>query len=215
MINNNNLINNIWHNNPAFSQLLGLCPLLAVSNTLLNSFFLGLATLIVLILSNGIIASVRHIIPTNLRMPFFVLIIASLVTTLQMLLQAYAFSLQESLGLFLALITTNCVILARVEACAYKNNIIIAIQDGFLQGLGFLLAIILLGAIRELLGTGNLANINIIPNFSGILLAILPPGAFIITGLLLAAKNYCQQKYKSPPLKKGVEGISLFQQQNE
>lgn len=174
-------IDGLWKNNPGLVQLLGLCPLLAVSNTLANALGLGLATLFVLVCSNSLIAIVGRFVPNHLRLPIFVLIIASLVTLVQMLFAAYYFTLYESLGIFLALITTNCVILGRAEAYASKNPLRFAIADGLLQGTGFLLVLVALGGLRELIG-------------QGFLFALLPPGAFILLGFLIALHNYCKEQ---------------------
>jgi electron transport complex protein RnfE len=196
-------IDGLWKNNPGLIQLLGLCPLLAVSNTLINALGLGLATLFVLLCSNSAIALIGRFIPAYLRLPIFVLIIASLVTMVQMLLAAYRFSLYESLGIFLALITTNCVILGRAEAYAAKNPVRFAIVDGLMQGLGFLLVLLLLGSLRELIGQGSLLHdaqalfgptasnwaVYFSKDQSGFLLALFPPGAFILLGCLVALHN--------------------------
>lgn len=155
-------------------QLLGLCPLLAVSTTLVNAFTLGLATLFVLLCSNGLIASLARFIPTHLRLPIFVLIIAGFVTLAQLFLSAYYFDLYESLGIFLALITTNCLIMGRAEAYASKNTIGNAVFDALTTGLSFMFLLCLLGGLRQLIG-------------QQFLLALLPPGAFILLGLILAA----------------------------
>lgn len=201
------LKNNLWHNNPAIVQLLGLCPLLAVSNNLVNALTLGIATIIVLVLSNLIISSIKNYLDKSIRIPYFMLIIASIVTIIILFMQAYNYSLYKTLGVYLALITTNCVILARIEAFAYKNNIIKSTIDGLFTGLGFSLVLILLGAIREIIGQGTLfsncnllfgdiainwtININNYFNFNNsFILAILPPGAFLLLGFIIALKNY-------------------------
>lgn len=176
------LIDGIWKNNPGFVQLLGLCPLLAVSTSVATSLTLGLATIFVLICSNTLIACVSPFILPHLRMPGFVLLIASFVTIVQQFLSAYHYDLYQSLGIFLALITTNCVIMGRAESFAYKNPPLLSALDGLYQGIGFTIALLLLGATRELLGHG------------GFLLALLPPGAFILMGLFIAAKNWIQSR---------------------
>ncbi len=205
-------IDGLWKNNPAIIQLLGLCPLLAVSNSLINALGLGLATLFVLVCSNSLIAITGRWVPDYLRLPIFVLFIASLVTIVQMLLAAYRFNLYESLGIFLALITTNCVILGRAEAYAAKNPLRFAIADGLLQGTGFLLVLVILGGLRELIGQGSLLHnaqdlfgpiahnwgIYFNSDQSGFLLALLPPGAFILLGCLIALRNYLDLRKKSP-----------------
>jgi len=167
------LLEGLWKNNAGLVQLLGLCPLLAVSTTFLTAFTLGLATLFVLICSNGLVASVTRFTPSHLRIPIFVLIIASFVTLTQIFLSAYFFGLYESLGIFLALITTNCVILGRAEAFASRNSVPHALLDGLANGLGFLAVLCLIGGLREFIG-------------QYFLLALLPPGAFIILGVMIA-----------------------------
>lgn len=201
------LKNGLWKNNPAFVQLLGLCPLLAVSATITNALGLGLATLFVLVLSNGIISILRQWIPREIRIPIFVMIIASLVTCVQLLINAFAFGLYQSLGIFIPLIVTNCIIIGRAEAFAYKNDPVSSILDGLWMGLGMTLSLVVLGAIREILGNGTLFDgadrllgdwasslrIEILPFENGFLLAILPPGAFLAVGLLIALKNVIDQ----------------------
>jgi electron transport complex protein RnfE len=193
----------LWKNNPGIVQLLGLCPLLAVTSTLTNAIGLGLATLFVLICSNATVSAIRHWVPKEIRIPIFVLIIASFVTCVQLLMNAYTFGLYQSLGIFLPLIVTNCAIIGRAEAYASKNPIKQATFDGLMMGLGFLLILVLLGAVREILGQGTLfdganlllgewASILRVEVFhldSQFLLAILPPGAFIVMGLFIALKN--------------------------
>lgn len=174
-------MNGLWKNNPALVQLLGLCPLLAVSTTVVNALALGLATIFVLVASNTLIACVGRFIAPHLRMPIFVLIIAGFVTVVQLLLAAYHYSLYQSLGIFLALITTNCVIMGRAESFAYKNPPLSSAVDGLAQGTGFTLVLVLLGGIREYLG-------------QHFVLAILPAGAFILMGLLIATKNWIQAR---------------------
>ena len=193
----------LWKNNPGIVQLLGLCPLLAVTSTLTNAIGLGLATLFVLICSNATVSAIRHWVPKEIRIPIFVLIIASFVTCVQLLMNAYTFGLYQSLGIFLPLIVTNCAIIGRAEAYASKNPIKQATFDGLMMGLGFLLILVLIGAVREILGQGTLfdganlllgewASILRVEVFhldSQFLLAILPPGAFIVMGLIIALKN--------------------------
>jgi Na+-translocating ferredoxin:NAD+ oxidoreductase subunit E len=197
------LKNGLWDNNQAFVALLGLCPLLAVSNTVINSLGLGLATTFTLMASNLSISTLRQFIPAEIRLPLFVLIIACIVTMVELLMKAWFYELYKILGIFIPLIVTNCVILGRAEMFAIKNPPEKAWQDGFAIGLGFTLALILLGGLRELLGTGKLLahadlmfgetaknwQINVWEDYSGMLLAILPPGAFIGLGLLIALKN--------------------------
>lgn len=195
--------NGLWKNNPALVQLLGLCPLLAVTASVVNATGLAAATLFVLVTSNLCVSLIRNVVTESIRLPAFVLIIAAAVTGTELLMQAYAYELYQILGIFLPLITTNCVILGRADAFAAKNPIAPALTDGFMMGMGFGLVLVVLGAIRELLGTGAVfANMDLLfgpmaanwtlvvaEDYTGLLLAILPPGAFIITGLLIAAKN--------------------------
>ncbi|MDA8815467.1 electron transport complex subunit E [Luminiphilus sp.] len=195
--------NGLWKNNPALVQLLGLCPLLAVTASVVNALGLAVATLFVLVISNLCVSLIRNVVTDSIRLPAFVLIIAAAVTGTELLMQAYAYELYQILGIFLPLITTNCVILGRADAFAAKNRVLPAVADGVMMGLGFGLVLVVLGAIRELLGTGALfANMDLLlgpaaqswtlviaQDYPGLLLAILPPGAFIITGLLIAGKN--------------------------
>jgi electron transport complex protein RnfE len=177
--------NGLWNNNQALVAMLGLCPLLAVSNTTINAFGLGVATLLVLMLSNLAISSTRQHIPVEIRIPIFVLIIASLVTIVEVLMQAYFYSLYQILGIFVPLIVTNCAILGRAEAFASKNTVLKSTLDGFSMGLGFMLVLILVGFVRELVGSGTIfAGSELIFNTdlslqlfdTQTILAILPPG---------------------------------------
>lgn len=195
--------NGLWNNNPALVQLLGLCPLLGVTNSVVNSIGLGLATIFVLLASNCAVSLIRNVTPSEIRLPTFVMIIAAAVTCTELLMQAYAYELYEILGIFLPLITTNCVILGRADGFACKNSLPSAAYDGFIMGLGFAIVLVLLGALREILGTGAvLADMDLLfgaqaeswkltlsDNYPQFLLAVLPPGAFILTGLLIAVKN--------------------------
>ncbi|MBT3798707.1 MAG: electron transport complex subunit E [Porticoccaceae bacterium] len=195
--------NGLWHNNPALVQLLGLCPLLAVSSTMANALGLGLATMMVLIGSNTIVSLIRNHVNDAVRLPVFVIIIATFVTCAELLMKAYTYDLYQILGIFVPLIVTNCAILGRAEAFASKNNVSLAALDGFMMGMGFLLVLVALGAIRELLGQGTLfLDMHLLfgpiaanwliqpfgPNYS-FLIIVLPPGAFLVTGLLIALKN--------------------------
>ena len=196
-------VNGLWKNNPALVQLLGLCPLLGVSNSAVNALGLGLATALVLICSNVGVSLVRGVVNTAVRLPAFVMIIAALTTCIELLMQAYTYELYQILGIFIPLITTNCVILGRADGFAAKYNPLIAGFDGLLMGLGFALVLVVLGGMRELVGTGAVfANMHLLfgpiasdwqltlfSDYKGFLLAILPPGAFIVLGLLIALKN--------------------------
>ncbi|VAW63042.1 Electron transport complex protein RnfE [hydrothermal vent metagenome] len=193
----------LWNNNVALVQLLGLCPLLAVTGTVINGLGLGLATMLTLILSNAIVSLFRHWVRPEVRVPVFVLIIASVVTAIELAMNAWLYELYTVLGIFIPLIVTNCGILARAEAFASKNTLLPSIIDGFMMGLGFTLVLVTLGAIREVLGYGTLLShahlmfgemarnwaITLIDNYGGFLLAILPPGAFIGMGFIIALKN--------------------------
>ncbi len=193
----------IWNNNPALVQLLGLCPLLAVSNNATNALGLGLATMLVLICTNVVISLFRQHIPQAIRIPIYVMIIATTVTAVQLLMNAYTYRLYQSLGIFIPLIVTNCIVIGRAEAFASKNNVLSSLFDGFAMGLGMALSLFLLGAFREILGQGTLFDglelllgdwakslrIEFFHTDSNLLLAILPPGAFLGLGLILALKN--------------------------
>ncbi len=198
----------LWKNNPGLVQLLGLCPLLAVTSTVTNALGLGLATLLVLVASNTTVSLIRLWVPKEIRIPIFVLIIAAFVTCVQLLMNAFTYGLYQSLGIFLPLIVTNCVIIGRAEAYASKNPIKKASFDGLMMGLGFTLVLLILGTIRELLGQGTLFDgadlllgdwaaslrIEVFHFDSKFLLAILPPGAFFAMGFLIAAKNAINTK---------------------
>lgn len=195
--------NGLWDNNAALVQLLGLCPLLAVSSTVTNALGLGLATMFVLICTNTIVSLVRNYVPKDVRIPIFVMIIAAVVTCVQLLISAYAYGLYLSLGIFIPLIVTNCVIIGRAEAYASKNSPKNAALDGFWMGLGMLAVLTLLGALREIIGKGTLFDgadlllghwalalrIELFHIDNSFLLALLPPGAFIGVGFLIALKQ--------------------------
>ena len=204
-------INGLWKNNPAIVQLLGLCPLLAVTGTVVNAIGLGLATIFVLVASNTSVSLIRNVVSETVRLPVFVMIIASAVTCIELLMQAFAYELYQILGIFLPLITTNCVILGRAEGFASKNPLLPAVYDGFIMGIGFTAVLVLLGGLRELTGTGALfANMDLLfgtgaadwklvvfSDYKDFLLAILPPGAFIFTGLIIAVKNIIDAQLKA------------------
>ena len=203
----------LWQNNPALVQLLGLCPLLAVSNTSINGLGLGLATVLTLVASNGIISACRHHIPDEARLPVFVMVIAAIVTAIELSMNAWFHELYLILGIFIPLIVTNCAITGRAEAFAARNPVGPAIVDGLMMGLGFAAVLVLLGALREIIGQGTLFSqahlmfgdiaqhftIIIIDDYRGFLMAILPPGAFIGLGLIVALKNVIDAKYKPSP----------------
>lgn len=195
--------NGLWTNNPALVQLLGLCPLLAVTGTVVNALGLGIATLAVLIGFNTIVSLIRNHVSDAVRLPVFVIIIAAFVTCAELLMKAYTYELYQILGIFIPLIVTNCAILGRAEAFASKQTVTMAAFDGLMMGLGFLFVLVLLGAIRELLGQGTLlVDMHLLfgaaaadwvmrpfgDNYS-LLIVVLPPGAFLVTGFLIAIKN--------------------------
>jgi electron transport complex protein RnfE len=198
------LHNGLWKQNPGIVQLLGMCPVLAVSSTVVNGVALGLATAVVMALSGASIAPIRNYVPNEIRIPVFILIIAVLVTVVQYVMNAYMYGLYVVLGIFIPLIVTNCIVLARVEAFASKNGPLSSALDGFAMGMGLTAVLGVLGAMRELVGKGTLFSgidlalgdmaqnwvLHIIPDYKGFLIAILPPGAFIGLGLLIAGKNW-------------------------
>ena len=192
--------------NVGLVQLLGLCPLLAVSNTAVNALGLGLATLLSVSLTNFVVSTVRHLAGRDVRIPAFVMIIAAVVTALELAMRAWLPALYAVLGLFIPLIVTNCAIMGRAEAFASRNRPLPALLDGFATGLGFLWVLLALGALRELFGSGTLfagagnllhlpwLELTIVPGYRGFLLAILPPGAFIVLALMIAGRNKLQAR---------------------
>ena len=201
----------LWKNNPGLVQLLGLCPLLAVTNTMVNGLGLGIATILTLVASNGLISLLRHNIPDEVRLPLFVLIIASIVTIIELSMNAWFHELYLILGIFIPLIVTNCAIIGRAEAFAARNPVAPALLDGLMMGLGFAAVLVLLGAMRELIGQGTIFSdahlmfgegarglqITLFAEYRGFLMALLPPGAFIGLGLLVALKNAIDIRQKS------------------
>lgn len=201
----------LWKNNPALVQVLGLCPLLAVSASVVNALGLGLATLMVLTSSNMAVSLIRNHISDTIRLPAFVMIIASLTTCIELLMKAYTYELYQILGIFIPLIVTNCAVLGRAESFARKNKFVPAALDGFMMGLGFTFVLIFVGGIREILGTGMIFSnmqllfgdiainwkINVLgESYPGMILALLPPGAFIVVGFLMAGKNFIDNYVK-------------------
>ncbi len=201
----------LWKNNPALVQLLGLCPLLGVSNSVVNALGLGIATIAVLTFSNIAVSLFRRQMTEAIRLPVFVMVIASLTTCVELLMQAYTYELYKILGIFIPLIVTNCIILGRADAYASKHAITPAALDGFMMGTGFTLVLVLLGGLRELVGQGTLfANMHllfgpvaenwqmtVIPDYKKFLFAILPPGAFVFMGFLIALKNLVDTKIQT------------------
>jgi len=205
-------LDGLWSNNQALVALLGLCPLLAVSNTLINGLGLGLATTLALVLSNLSVSIIRHWVRPEIRLAVFVLIIASFVTAVELVMNAYFHGLYKVLGIFIPLIVTNCAIIGRAEAFASRNPVPRALVDGLAIGIGFTLALVVLGGSRELVGQGTLFDgaqlmfgdvakgwrWTISEDYPGALLAILPPGAFIGLGLMIALKNIIDKQLKRP-----------------
>ncbi len=214
--------NGLWHNNVALVQLLGLCPLLAVTGTVVNGLGLGIATLLTLVLSNSIVSIIRHWVRPEVRVPVFVLVIASVVTTIELAMNAWLYELYTVLGIFIPLIVTNCGILARAEAFASKNSLLPSMLDGLMMGVGFMLVLVALGALREVLGYGTLmSNAHLMfgevardwtlvlsDDYAGFLLAILPPGAFIGMGLIIALKNLIDKHMEKRQVPQPVETAS-------
>jgi electron transport complex protein RnfE len=200
--------NGLWKQNPGVVQLLGLCPTLAVTTTAVNGLSLGLATALVMAAANGSISPVRRFVPNEIRVPVFILVIAALVTVIDMSINAFAHPLHKVLGIFIPLIVVNCIVLARVESFAAKNAPAPSILDGFSMGLGLALVLGLLGGMREIIGKGTLFSgldlvfgptakqfiLTIIPDYHGFLLAVLPPGAFLGLGTLIAIRNWIEIK---------------------
>lgn len=189
------LSNGIIKENPIFTQVIGMCPTLAVTTSVGNAIGMGLATTVVLICSNATISLVRKVIPPKIRIPSFIIIIASFVTIIELLLEAYVPGLYNSLGIFLPLIVVNCLILARAEAYASKNTVVSSVFDGLGMGLGFTVALSVLGVVRELLGTGKILNMAIMPAaYQPAIIMILAPGAFFALGILMALLNVYKSK---------------------
>ncbi|SMN12703.1 Electron transport complex protein RnfE [Bathymodiolus heckerae thiotrophic gill symbiont] len=200
--------NGLWNNNQALVALLGLCPLLAVTSNIVNAIGLGLATTFVLVASNTTISIFRHYIRKEIRIPVFVLLIASFVTIVELVMQSYFYDLYLILGIFVPLIVTNCAILGRAEAFASKNSWDKSLLDGLMMGVGFSIVLVILGAMRELIGSGTLfdqsalllgdlgstLSVTVFTDYQGTLMAVLPPGAFIGLGLIVAIKNLIDQK---------------------
>ncbi len=212
----------LWSNNAALVQVLGLCPLLAVSSTVVNAMGLGLATLLVLTSTNIAVSLIRNYVSDAVRLPAFVMIIASAVTCIELLMKAYTYELYQILGLFIPLIVTNCAVLGRADAFASKHKLVPAAVDGFMMGLGFLLVLVCVGAVRELLGTGHIfADMQLLfgesarswqlnvfgADYPNMIFALLPPGAFIVVGFLIAIKNVVDEKRKQRAAAQKTEAI--------
>ncbi len=208
MTNREIIENGLWKQNPGVVQLLGMCPTLAVTSTVVNGLSLGLATAFVMAASNASISPIRKYVPGEIRIPVFILIIAALVTVTDLVMHAYVHALHAVLGIFIPLIVTNCIVLARVEAFAAKNDIAPSALDGLMMGLGLAMVLTVLGGMREVIGKGTLLSgldlafgpaakqfvITVVPDYHGFLLAILPPGAFIGLALLIAGRNWVESR---------------------
>lgn len=213
----------LWQNNPALVQLLGLCPLLAVTNTMINGLGLGLATMLTLITSNGVISLLRNQIPDEARLPVFVMIIASIVTAIELSMNAWFHELYLILGIFIPLIVTNCSIIGRAESFAARNPVRPALLDGLMMGLGFTAVLVILGGMRELVGQGTLLSqahlmfgeaarglsIVVIDDYRGFLMALLPPGAFIGLGLLVALKNVIDSRLSRKQTAQAIAPVEI------
>ncbi len=182
----NTVLNGILRENPVFALVLGMCPTLATTTSAINGMSMGLATTFVLVCSNVVISLLKNLIPDKVRIPAFIVVIATFVTMVQLLIQAYVPPVYDKLGLFIPLIVVNCIVLGRAEAFAAKNTIGLSALDGLGMGLGFTLALTLIGAVRELLGTGSLFGMNLYSETYGMLIFVLAPGAFIVLGYLMA-----------------------------
>lgn len=215
--------NGLWKQNPGVVQLLGLCPTLAVTTTVVNGVSLGLATALVMAAANGAVSPVRKHVPNEIRLPVFILVIAALVTVIDLSIHAFAEPLHQVLGIFIPLIVVNCIVLGRVDAFAAKNPTLPSIWDGFVMGLGLTLVLGLLGAMREVLARGTLFSgldlalgdnfkhvvLTIIPDYQGFLLAALPPGAFLGLGMLIAAHNWVEARKTKPQVQPPATEKSL------
>ncbi|MGK6326119.1 electron transport complex subunit E [Erwinia sp. DT-104] len=213
------LIGGLWKNNSALVQLLGLCPLLAVTSTATNALGLGLATTLVLTCTNSAISASRRWVPSDIRIPIYVMIIAAVVSCVQMLINAYAYGLYQSLGIFIPLIVTNCIVVGRAEAVASRSSVPLAALDGMAIGLGATSVMFVLGSLREIIGNGTIFNgadqllgpwakvlrVQVVHFDSPMLLAMLPPGAFIGLGMLLAAKYLIDNKMKARATRRAAE----------
>lgn len=193
----NIIINGLYNNNAIFKQMLGLCPTLAVTTSALNAVGMGLATTAVLTGSNFVISIVAKYIPKNVRIPSYIVIIACFVTIIDQLMKANMYSLHKVLGIFIPLIVVNCIVLGRAEAFASKNKPLYSIIDGISVGLGFTLALFILGSIREIIGAGTFFNMPVmLSSYNPLLIAILPPGAFLFLGFIFAGKQFLDDKIK-------------------
>lgn len=188
------LTNGILKENPTFGLVLGMCPTLATTTSAINGMSMGLATMFVLVCSNIVISLLKNVIPDKVRIPAFIVVIATFVTMVQLVMQAYVPAIYATLGLFIPLIVVNCIVLGRAEAFACKNSVGLSALDGLGMGLGFTLSLTVIGAIRELLGTGRIFSLSIFPEQYGALIFVLAPGAFICLGYLMAGIQKAMKK---------------------
>jgi Na+-translocating ferredoxin:NAD+ oxidoreductase subunit E len=215
--------NGLWKNNVALVQLLGLCPLLAVTSTTINGIGLGLATMMTLVISNSLVSLIRDVVRQEVRLPVFVLIIASIVTIIELIMKAWFYELYLVLGIFIPLIVTNCSIIGRAEGFASRNPVGVSALDGFMMGLGFLLVLTVLGMMREIIGFGtvfaqadimfgdaaSILTVTLFQDYRGFLVAVLPPGAFFGLALLIVGKNLIEQRMISTAQTIGVEAAEI------
>ena len=193
----NIILNGLYNNNAIFKQMLGLCPTLAVTTSAVNALGMGLATTAVLTGSNFVISLVANFIPKNVRIPSYIVIIACFVTIIDQLMKANLYSLHKVLGIFIPLIVVNCIVLGRAESFASKNNPLYSLLDGLSVGIGFTIALLILGSVREIAGAGTFFNMPVIlSSYNPILIAILPPGAFLFLGFIFAGKQFLDDKIK-------------------
>ncbi len=187
----------IWKNSPTLTLLLGMCPMLATSSSVMNALGMGMAATFVLVMSNIFISALRNIIPKQMRIPCFIVVIATFVTIVDLVMAAYSPGLYKSLGIFIPLIVVNCIVLGRAEAFAYKNGIASSMLDGVGMGIGFTVGLFLMSTFREILGNGSFLNLPLFgPSFSPVLIMIMPPGAFMTLGFLIALKSYLDKRQK-------------------
>jgi electron transport complex protein RnfE len=188
-------VNGFWKNNPILVMLLGMCPTLAVTGSAINGLGMGIATMFVLTLANTVISILRKFIPHSMRIPAFIVLIATFVTVVDLIMQAYTPMLSKNLGIFIPLIVVNCIILGRAEAFAYKNSVFFSINDGIAMGLGFTIILVIMGSIREVLGAGSVFGISLFgEHFNPALVMILPPGAFLTIGYMVGLYHYINSK---------------------
>jgi electron transport complex protein RnfE len=200
-------VKGLWHDNPVFVQVLGTCPTMAVSNTARNALAMGLATLFVLVMSNAVISSIRKLAPKQVRIATYILVIATFVTMVEYAIQAISLDLHKALGAFIALIVVNCIILGRAEAFASKNGVVASVMDGLGNGVGFTIALLCLGVVREILGSGTLFGIPLFgPNYQGWVIMILPSGGFFTFAAWLVLFNWIKQRRATGAVVPATEG---------